>query len=527
MTNCAHEGCSNSVFLEQDKCALHCEKHDFHTDWQSGLIKEFYLLFLEFCVNDINNSQTKNEEYNKKVKDFLRDKNKNKLSIEKNSIKNTYNFGNVLFVGNIKFPESNSNYELDYFNFFYSFLGIHFDQCDIYFYLTNDQFQNTHFFFQDCNFFNSWYITPIKRLSNYMNCLYQNCMFYKDVRAEYEAMVVPNEDITLIPENLFYACRFIADLSLAGMEFTGLVFIEEDSSSSSSIEHLNIQDCSFKKDVIIQEHFINEMRISNSSFTNIYLRKNGIVKAEMLNCKIEKMFDASYTDFNILYIKDTIFSSIVNFEKSKFGIIISDAREAKPVIFENVTFLGIANFRNTIFYEGLDIEKINAVESPNFLGTRIEPNYTKRDTFRLIKYSFDRIGNHLEANKYFREEMVKYKEELQTTGTKAQRFVFWFNSWSSDFGQSYTLPLKRMFYFILIPYSILFFLHKYECLYKMYTPLNSKINAIAEHINDIAKLFPLNNTLVAGMELISLGFNIFFGLLGYQLIIALKRNAKR
>ena len=57
-----------------------------------------------------------------------------------------------------------------------------------------------------------------------------------------------------------------------------------------------------------------------------------------------------------------------------------------------------------------DLENINLKESPNFLNTKIEPKNTNRETFRITKDSFDKIGNHIEANKFFVYEMKKHKE---------------------------------------------------------------------------------------------------------------------
>lgn len=38
---------------------------------------------------------------------------------------------------------------------------------------------------------------------------------------------------------------------------------------------------------------------------------------------------------------------------------------------------------------------------------------TDRETFRIIKHSFDAVGNHIEANKYFAHEMQACRRELR------------------------------------------------------------------------------------------------------------------
>ena len=82
-------------------------------------------------------------------------------------------------------------------------------------------------------------------------------------------------------------------------------------------------------------------------------------------------------------------------------------------MFEYVTFLSFTNFRNTTFYSGLNLENSNLKEAPNFLNIDINPKFTNRETFRIIKNSFDKIGNNIEANKFFVFEMNKYEEELK------------------------------------------------------------------------------------------------------------------
>lgn len=86
-------------------------------------------------------------------------------------------------------------------------------------------------------------------------------------------------------------------------------------------------------------------------------------------------------------------------------------------------------FRNAKFHKGVDLSKsnFNYVAGANFLGCEIEDNkkekVTNRETFRVIKHCFDSIGNHLEANKFFAEEMKAKKRELMGPLNLLQRFL--------------------------------------------------------------------------------------------------------
>ncbi|WP_404419571.1 hypothetical protein [Marinospirillum sp.] len=85
--------------------------------------------------------------------------------------------------------------------------------------------------------------------------------------------------------------------------------------------------------------------------------------------------------------------------------------------FEYVTFHTHATFRGAKFLGGLDLDRANFSDEANFLGVDVDGgdvSKTTRETYRLIKHSFDSIGNHLEANKFFAKEMDKYHKELDS-----------------------------------------------------------------------------------------------------------------
>src|SRR5690554_4279829 len=54
-TKCSLESCENPVFQDLTKCALHCEKNDYSVDWRSGLLSEFYGLFLRYLSGEVFN----------------------------------------------------------------------------------------------------------------------------------------------------------------------------------------------------------------------------------------------------------------------------------------------------------------------------------------------------------------------------------------------------------------------------------------------------------------------------------------
>jgi len=120
------------------------------------------------------------------------------------------------------------------------------------------------------------------------------------------------------------------------------------------------------------------------------------------------MFSSTFIQFKI---SKSIFNDFTGFENCIFGTSNNLIEELAE--FEYVTFKDILTLRNTKFLSGLNLENINLLNDANFLKIIVAFKNTPRETFRLIKHSFDKISNSIEANKFFIKEMTKYKEELK------------------------------------------------------------------------------------------------------------------
>lgn len=229
----------------------------------------------------------------------------------------------------------------------------------------------------------------------------------------------------------------------------------------------------------------------------------------------------------VLNVRRSIFEDFTGFEKCEFGIK-GDETKSK-VEFEYVTFLNFTNFRKAKFFNGLDFEHTNLKESPNFLNAEIDEKFTNRETFRIIKDSFDKIGNQIEANKYYSHEMRKYKEELKASKVKSpERLIFWFNERVSNFGSSIGRPL-----FLILSCAIIYYLlvlgYENNLLYKYSNEnLNDWLSKISYQLNIFAKgIPPYGRFLKEGMEFVTLIFHIFFLTFTWHFIVAVKRCTKR
>jgi hypothetical protein len=217
----------------------------------------------------------------------------------------------------------------------------------------------------------------------------------------------------------------------------------------------------------------------------------------------------------------------VGFESCEFGEKDNVSKELMP-LFLYATFMSFVNFRNTQFYSGLDISHVNLKESPNFLNATINFNNTTRETFRIIKSSFDDIGNKIEANKYFAFEMQKYRKELDATKNWSQeRLILHINEWISKFGQDYSKPI-----YLIICVSVVYYLlecgYEHNLLYEIYPPANNWIQNTSNVFNGIAKaVLPISKFMKKGMEFVSLIFYIINASLIWQTIVAVKRHTRR
>ena len=161
------------------------------------------------------------------------------------------------------------------------------------------------------------------------------------------------------------------------------------------------------------------------------------------------------------------------------------------------------------------------------MNANINEKYSNRETFRIIKSSFDKIHNYIEANKYFAYEMKKYKEELKGTNKTQEKLILFLNEKISNYGQSYIWPI-----FYMIATSIIYYLlilgYENNILYEIHPSINGALEKISSFVNNVSKnISPFSKILKAGMEFVSLVFYIIFASLIWQTLVAVKRHTRR
>ncbi|PKH80300.1 hypothetical protein, partial [Psychrobacter sp. 4Bb] len=191
--------------------------------------------------------------------------------------------------------------------------------------------------------------------------------------------------------------------------------------------------------------------------------------------------------------------------------------------------MDFSSFRGVKFNSGLDFSKTNLKDTPNFLNVYISPINTNRETFRIIKNSFDDAGNKIEANRFFIEEMKAYRRELKIKGGEwFNRFILFFNRCASNFGGNYILPIIWLVISVVI-YSEIIDWHNRFFVENEYF-WNRDFNTLSVRANSIAESFlPFSRFLQGreGLEFTSLLFYILFVILTWQTIVAVKRHTQR
>ena len=516
MTTCNAHNCELNTYKDADECILHCKKSSYGEDFnKGGLLLSFYESLINDIVNFAFSYKKETSTINKEtLKEYLKD-NDQEINEEFNDflIESTFVFTKIFF------PGRDSRDRFDYTKVLKKLSAIHFNYCE--FASSWLDLNSVKLFYQDCIFHEYWYIDNSEILENVDNIIYQFCTFKKDV-----VISSGDDERRKIKNSLFNNCNFEEKLELSSTDFLSPLFRNKDN-IPTKIRNFNIYDCVFDDKFILNncdiENYISDSTIFNSKFE---FKNNKIHKLNITNTNFFKLVDTYKTSFIHFSIHKSIFEGFVGFENCEFGSN-ENVLDKNTALFMYATFLGFVNFRNTLFHNGLDLEHINLKESPNFLNAQIDPKNTNRETFRIIKNSFDKIGNHIEANKYFTYEMKKHKEELEKTDNTQEKIIFFLNEKISNFGQNYIQPIIWIIITTII-YELLVAGYDNNILYKLYPPANEIIKAVSNFLNDAASnILPLSKSLKKGMEFISLLFYIAYASLIWQTIIAVKRHTKR
>lgn len=430
MVKCNFNECARNTYNSEEKCILHFEKkefaydNDFYTDFYQELCTYIEQLALEvltaektsgnYAIDNFSISQAlRSNSINNEQKQNITEKFLNDLTIS---------------IEGIDFPSINTKFTTNNYCRILEKIGsIHFKNCKFWF--CDKVFTGREeISYEECEFKTTWKIESYSSSSAITPVIYKNCVFKENVSFESRSQY-----IDVFHKPLFADCNFNKCLNIERIEYTDRLF-NNSMSKQTRIKQFNIVGCKFIKKFILNNCEIDKFVIKDTEFESKFEFKNNKIQNnfEINNTNYAKLVDTYETEYlGGFEIKKSIFNEFTGFEKCQFG----KKDSGNAALFLYATFNSFVNFRNTVFHSGLNIENINLKESPNFLNTVINPKNSNRETFRIIKNSFDETRNVIEGNKYFAEEMKKYREEIKKTGKWDEKIILWFNSVFSNFGQ--------------------------------------------------------------------------------------------
>ncbi|WP_226661136.1 hypothetical protein [Microbulbifer aggregans] len=514
MTTCKNSDCDLEAIENNERCPLHLPKIQLNLNAETANIFEnFHYEFCKYIYNELTFEIESSSTSRIPPSQFLRFLMEQKGDTEE-KIKHFLS-GLEITISDIEFPDRKKTSSFDYFKTLELFKGIWFRQCG--FSVNTIEFSTTKVYFERCTFHSEFYIKNNLLLNNDKDVMFNLCRFKNKSSTYYSAGETINP-------RLFSNCQFDGKLCLDSTTFTSEVFCDEES-SRKILKELSIEDCKFSNRFILNGYDIRSVNISNSKFSSKFeFKYNTVDKVHIDNTNFLDLVDTYNSKFSFFYVKKSIFEKIATFEESEFGKEKpASTDELVTAKFNHVTFLDFTNFRDTKFHYGLDIRNTNLKEPPNFIGAKIEPKHTNRETLQIVKHSFDRLGNQIEANKFFVLEMKKYKEEIQRGKNWQDRFILWANEITSDFGQDYILPILWMITISLLYYDVGMAM-KLGLISNTF-PFGSSVYT---YLNELAKsALPFAKFLIPGREFSSLFLYITYAALIWQTVSAIKRHTKK
>jgi hypothetical protein len=312
-----------------------------------------------------------------------------------------------------------------------------------------------------------------------------------------------------------------------------------------NITNIQFIDCKFNKDLIITNE-LNSLEFISCIFdgrcyiNNQYENNNTTIT--MNNIKIKKtIFNKNFKLHNTIienfHMVDTDFMKNADFFKSKFRngfnnkilfnainfnelALFGDTEFSKLLEFKYVTFKGYTHFRSAIFKEGLDLEYANIEKEMNFfniheLNNPISKKNTSQETYRIIKYQLQKVGNIIQSNKYQAFELEKRQDNVCNKCSYRSFLdciVLNIHNISSSHSTNWLLAL---IWIIVIGISTTYLLGK-----------DMQINTIIQYMSILNRYdeFKINKTISYSI----LMFNkISLGYLYYQFVTAIRKDTRK
>lgn len=438
-----------------------------------------------------------------------------------------------------------------------------FQEHSYYFLIHN---KNCELKFEKCIFKNEWEYIESK------STLYSNCTF--DIYKHYNIAEIKE----VVEDLLFYNCTF-KKIICEGIHFKKQIFKNNNLYEDLQFEELSFIRCEFDKKFLIT---YNKPEENNNTFFEI---KKLDLTDSIFHSKVE-MKEINFSNNSIF--NNTKFNELCDFYGSKFNninyftkttfndiCVFTNVTFKNDVDFKYTTFGKLALFKEAIFEKKLNLEDTIIKEEINFLKIKTKDNkelnsenMENRETARIIKNSFEKQNNIIEANKFYALEMKEREKELEEDIKKGKNIFEWLvfkiHGLASNHSQDWLLPIFWILnisilipffklvcfetlkiemtifiitYFYLLTYLVVFS-DKYRAItiiissfliymvfYKLSPSIN--LNSMSSNLNPFSIMIESNGAENKDLDFITLIFKSTVAYLIYQLIISIRQNTRR
>ncbi|MGM0984800.1 MAG: hypothetical protein ACQEXG_15480 [Pseudomonadota bacterium] len=350
-----------------------------------------------------------------------------------------------LILREIRFPAADERLGFDYTKLLKLFPSLHFVNCHFYCHSLSFGASSTKCRFEVCTFHLAWQVEegsgPGKG-----HVLFTECCFQQGVTIEGNEI----EQSPVVETMAFFKDCVIRDALTLRKMVTDIPVFANSIDHKPVIDKILVEGCEFEsRFTLANEEGISKVVLTNTVFKNKFAFIHcPIAKLAIKNVNFEGLADFYESSFESFLIRKSIFRDFAGFEDCRFG---AHGEQKGRIQLRYVTFYSFINFRSAHFLLPVDLRNTNRSEPPNFLDCTFSVDARKgtdRETFRIIKHSFEAVGNRIEANHFYALEMEAYRREL-CAGTNQygrhwrlwERLLVSLNFGLSRHGQSYWQPM--------------------------------------------------------------------------------------
>jgi hypothetical protein len=251
--------------------------------------------------------------------------------------------------------------------------------------------------------------------------------------------------------------------------------------------------------------------IKNCEIDRLFFKSLNIQKGELGMFHVKIKDRALFTDSNL---SGAIFNDI-SFKEARISF---DRSHIDSTIFSNILWPD-SYILNT------ESELLKKSPTSNY------NDLVKKEAYRQLKNNSKKSSNHIEALKFYRNEMDEYWKYIKTSKdeTWANRFLIGINKYVSDFGQNYWRPLVWLLGFHLVFFLVLFFT-KFNFVFQFNTNLSFTSEAFNLAVGEFFRLINPAHKMAPEMKswyvIIDMLMRISSGFFIYQFIRATRKFAR-